>query len=176
MTSSGGTATVGVTAATGCAWSVSTSAAWLTPAIGAGGTGSGSVAYTAASNTTTTPRTGTLTVAGQAVTVTQNGANSCNITLNQTTRTINAKKASGTITVTAAGTACSWTAKSSATWLTVTFTQVSQGAVGYSATANTTGAPRTGTITVGGVLFTLTQSATTSPNPPSGLRVLSGGN
>ncbi len=173
ISSSGGTATVGVTAGTGCAWTVSSSAAWLTPPAGSGGTGSGTVAFTATSNTATTGRTGTLTVAGQAVTVTQNGTSSCSITVNPVTRTINAKKANGTITVTATG--CSWTAKSSAAWLTITSTQVSQGTVGYSVAVNTTGSTRTATVAVGSATFTLTQGTDSSPNPPKGLRVLTSG-
>ena len=131
MSASGGSSSVGVTAATGCAWSVSSSAAWLTPAVGSGGTGSGSVAFTATSNTTSASRAGTLTVAGQSVTVTQSGTSSCNITLNPTTRSINSKATTGTIGVTAAA-GCSWTATSSASWITVTSAVVSKGTIAYS--------------------------------------------
>ena len=173
MSASGGSSSVGVTAGTGCAWSVSSSAAWLTPGVGSGGTGAGSVAFTATSNTTSASRTGTLTVAGQSVTVTQSGTSSCNITLNPTTRSINAKANTGTIGVTAAA-GCSWTATSSVGWITVTSAVVSKGTIAYSVAANPSGADRTGTITVGGVTFTLTQRGDSSPNPPSRLRVVSG--
>ena len=174
MPASGGSSSVGVTAGTGCAWSVSSSAAWLTPGVGSGGTGAGSVAFTATSNTTSASRTGTLTVAGQSVTVTQGGTSSCNITLNPTTRSINAKATDGTIGVTAAA-GCSWTATSSVGWITVTSAVVSKGTIAYSVDANSSGADRTGTITVGGVTFTLTQRSGSTPNPPSHLRVVSGG-
>jgi hypothetical protein len=175
IASSGGTATASVSAATGCTWSVSSNATWLTPAVGSGGTGSGSVAYTATSNTTSASRMGTLTIAGQAVTVTQAGTSSCNITLNPTTRSISAKATTGTITVTA-GVGCTWTATSSASWLTVTSAVVSKGTIAYSVAANPSGSSRTATITVGGVTFTLTQRADSSPNPPSRLRIVSSGN
>jgi hypothetical protein len=67
----GGTGTVGVTAATGCTWTASSNATWLTITSGASGSGDGTVGFTAAGNVGTAPRTGTLTVAGQTFTVTQ---------------------------------------------------------------------------------------------------------
>jgi hypothetical protein len=71
---------------------------------------------------------------------------------------------------------CSWTATSSVGWITVTSAVVSKGTIAYSVAANPSGADRTGTITVGGVTFTLTQRGDSSPNPPSRLRVVSSGN
>ena len=71
---------------------------------------------------------------------------------------------------------CSWTATSTASWITVTSAVVSKGTIAYSVGANPSGADRTGTITVGGVTFTLTQRGDSTPNPPSRLRVVSSGN
>ena len=68
---------------------------------------------------------------------------------------------SQTVTVTAASGTCAWTAVSNNTsWLTVTggATGTGNGTVTYSITANT-GAARTGTITIGGQIFTVTQDA-----------------
>lgn len=70
-----------------------------------------------------------------------------------------------TVSVTAASTTCTWTAVSNNTsWLTVTggASGTGNGTVTYSVAANT-GAVRTGTITVGGQIFTVTQDA----GPPS---------
>jgi hypothetical protein len=67
----------------------------------------------------------------------------------------------GTITVTAA-TPCSWTAASSASWLTITSgaSGTTSGAVTFSAAVNT-GPTRTATIVVGGQVVTVTQTGCT---------------
>ena len=65
----------GVTALAGCAWTgVSNNTSWLTVTGGASGSGSGTVAFSAAANSSINPRTGTLTIAGQSFSVTQAGA------------------------------------------------------------------------------------------------------
>ncbi len=56
-----------------CTWSARSNADWINITSGANGSGNGSVAYQVAPNTTSTTRTGTLTVAGQTITVTQSG-------------------------------------------------------------------------------------------------------
>jgi hypothetical protein len=66
----GGTVTLTVTTASGCAWSASSNASFITVASGTSGTGSGTVTLTVASNAGAA-RSGTVTVAGQSVTVSQ---------------------------------------------------------------------------------------------------------
>ena len=88
----------------------------------AGGTGSGggSVSYNVAANATPQPRTGTLSLAGQVHTISQQGrpATECTYTVTPTTATYNKDAAEGTFAVTAPG-ECSWNATSSASWLTI---------------------------------------------------------
>ena len=62
-----------VTAAGGCAWTATSGASWLTISGGASGSGTGTTSYAVAANTSITPRTGTLTVAGHPISVTQAG-------------------------------------------------------------------------------------------------------
>ena len=70
----GNSFTVTVTASgTSCAWQASTGVSWLNVTPGSS-TGGGSANVTVSPNTTTTSRTGTLTIAGDVVTVTQAGA------------------------------------------------------------------------------------------------------
>lgn len=70
-TAAGGTQAVTVTAShTDAAWTASSDQAWLSVSA-AGGTGSGSVTLTAAALSGVMPRTGTATIAGTTVTVTQ---------------------------------------------------------------------------------------------------------
>ncbi len=76
FTAAGGAGTVNVTTFTGCAWSASSHAAWITLPASSGGSGNGSVSYTVAANSSSSSRTGTLTVAGQTFTVTQGAASS----------------------------------------------------------------------------------------------------
>ncbi len=70
----GGTGSVSVTAGSGCSWTASNPASWVTITSGASGTGNGTVNYSAAPNTTTVSRTAGLTVAGTVVTITQAAA------------------------------------------------------------------------------------------------------
>jgi catechol 2,3-dioxygenase-like lactoylglutathione lyase family enzyme len=74
----GNTGTVGVTksaAATGqCDWTAVSNSDFITVNSGATGNGTGAVGFTVAPNATGAARTGTLTVAGQTVTITQDAA------------------------------------------------------------------------------------------------------
>jgi hypothetical protein len=70
----GGPATVMVTSAGGCAWIGVSNVAWITITAGTSGSGSGSVQFTIDANATGAPRSGTLTIAGQTFTVTQDGS------------------------------------------------------------------------------------------------------
>lgn len=75
FTALGGTDKVKVTADGGCAWIAFSNADWLTiSASGSGGTGNGEVGYTVAPNSSALPRSGTITVAGHDLTVTQAGS------------------------------------------------------------------------------------------------------
>jgi hypothetical protein len=69
----GGTGTVTVTAPGGCAWSAGSNVGWITLDLPASGSGNGSVTYHVAVNNSDAARAGTLTVAGQALQVTQDG-------------------------------------------------------------------------------------------------------
>lgn len=70
---SGGSGSVGVTAPSGRSWTASSSAAWLMITGGSSGSGNGTVAFSVASNSSTSPRQATITVQDQVFTVTQEG-------------------------------------------------------------------------------------------------------
>ena len=64
---------VAVTTSSGsCPWSAASGVSWITITAGSSGTGSGTVSYSVSANATGSGRTGTITIAGQAFTVTQN--------------------------------------------------------------------------------------------------------
>ncbi|HEX8144631.1 MAG TPA: S8 family serine peptidase, partial [Pyrinomonadaceae bacterium] len=69
--SAGGT--IAVTAGAGCAWTATSNDSFIIITSSASGTGNGNVSYSLPANTSTTPRTGTINIAGQTFTVTQAG-------------------------------------------------------------------------------------------------------
>jgi hypothetical protein len=73
----GGAGVVSVTAPIGCSWTASANEAswdWIKISSGSAGSGDGVVNYTVSANNTGNTRTGTLTLGGQALTVTQWGS------------------------------------------------------------------------------------------------------
>jgi len=68
--SAGGTGSVGITTGDECDWTVVNDSSWVTITSGNGGGGSGTVSYSVAANAGSA-RTGTMTIAGQTFTVTQ---------------------------------------------------------------------------------------------------------
>lgn len=67
----GGGFSINVSAPAGCAWSAASNASWITINSGASGSGDGVINYSVPLNTIATPRTGTITIAGKTLTVTQ---------------------------------------------------------------------------------------------------------
>jgi len=65
---------VTVTASGGCSWTATANADWLSITGGASGAGAGTVSFSAGRNRTGSVRIGTLTVAGQVVTIMQSGS------------------------------------------------------------------------------------------------------
>ena len=73
FTGTGGAGSVTVSTSPGCAWTASTNSTFLAITSGAAGTGTGTVTYSVAANPSLVARSGTLTVAGQTVTINQGG-------------------------------------------------------------------------------------------------------
>ncbi len=153
----GETASVGVTAQAGCRWTATSIVAWITVTRGATGSGNGTVSYTVAANTSAAARIGTITVAGQTVTVTQAGV-PCGFTVSPTTDPAPAGGETSSVSVTAQA-ECSWTATSNAAWISLTgrASGSGTGTVSYSVAANSSPMARTGTLLVAGQTVTVTQ-------------------
>jgi len=160
---SGGTGSFTVSTTAGCAWTASTSANWITLTGTTSGSGNGTVTFSVAANTVTTPRTGTITVGGQTFTVTQAAA-SCTYSLAPVSQSVAAAGASGSFAVTSSG-GCAWTATSNAPWISISGTASGSGngTVAFTVAVNSVTTPRTGTITVAGQTFTVTQAAAQLP-------------
>jgi len=150
----------------GCSWTAVSNVGWITITTGASGSGNGTVSYSVGANGGAA-RSGTMTIAGQTFTVTQSGG--CSYSISPTSQAFTAAAGSGSVAVTA-GAGCSWTAASNAGWITITTgaSGSGNGTVTYSVAANG-GAARTGTMTIAGQTFTVTQNGTggTPPSPVS---------
>lgn len=151
---------VTVTTQGGCRWAATSNASWLSVTSGQSGTGSGSVGFSAAANTGAA-RTGTMTIAGSTFTVNQAGAAApaCAFTLSATGQNAAATASSGSVNVTTTS-ACAWTASSNASWITISSgaSGSGNGSVAFNIAANA-GALRTGTLTIAGQTYTVTQAA-----------------
>jgi hypothetical protein len=152
-----GTAIV-VTATAGCAWTATTSNPWITGVTPGSGTGSGTVNYSVAANPNGSPRTGTLTIAGQTFTVTQQAA-ACSYSLDHTSQTFATLGGAGTPIVITAAPGCGWTATSNALWITgvTPGSGNGNGTVNFSVLADLLGA-HTATLTIAGQTFTVSQT------------------
>ena len=152
----GGTGSVAVTAAGGCAWTAASDAPWLTITAGASGSGNGTVQYNAAA-TTGGSRSATITIGGQAFTVTQGSG--CSVAFAPASLTIPAAGGSSNVGVTA-GAGCAWTASTGTQWLTIASgaSGSGNGTVSVTAAANT-GVARSGSITIAGQTYTVNQPA-----------------
>lgn len=158
IAAAGGSGNVNVTTANGCVWSATSSVAWLTLTTPVGGSASGTISFTAATNTGA-ERSATITVAGQQATVRQSGNQSnCQYDIAPAGQSFaSAGGAGGPITVTTSA-ACTWTARTSETWITVTggASGTGSGTVNFTVATNT-GAARTGTISIASETFTVSQ-------------------
>ncbi|HEY2934042.1 MAG TPA: CARDB domain-containing protein [Acidobacteriota bacterium] len=158
FTLTGGTGVVTVTAPAGCTWNANSNAPWITITSGSTGNGSGQVNYTVDLNPGTAPRTGTLTVAGQIFTVSQQGI-ACTYSISPESRSHQAGAEAGSVAVTAPP-GCGWTAVSNDDWITITGGAAGSGngVVSYSLLANSASVFRTGSITIAGKVFSVTQA------------------
>ena len=157
---SGGSYAVDVNTVTGCNWDASTAVTWVALST-TSGSGSGTVLFEVQNNPYSSSRTGTITIGGLALTVSQAGAAPppCSYSISPGSASVDpAAGGTASFTVTA-GTGCAWTAATSASWITIAGGSGSgSGTVSLSVPPNPSTATRTGTVSVQGRIFTLTQA------------------
>lgn len=188
----GGNFTVAVTTSSACTFTaaVDTNAtAFINITSPSLVTGSAAVAFNISAETGA-GRAGTMTIAGQTVTVVQTGPAgfpNCGATIMSGIGTFtnaisfNANGGTGELRF-GAPADCAWMASATVPWVAVYATSAVQqpyglgsGHFGYSVQANTSGAQRVGTIVGGGGTFTITQSACSFTVSPTSAQVLSSG-
>jgi hypothetical protein len=151
----GGTSSIQVGAGAGCAWTAASAVSWITLAAGASGAGPGQVQLTIAPNTGPA-RTGSITIAGQALSVSQ--ANGCTYAISPLEQNVPGAGGSGAVSV-ATGAGCTWAARSAADWITLSSTSgTGAGQAAFTVAANAS-PPRSGTLTIAGQTFTVTQAS-----------------
>src|SRR6266540_3444959 len=183
----GGTGSFSVSTASGCNWTAVSNASWITVTPPTSGVGAGAVNYSVAANGGA-QRVGTITVNGQAFSVTQDpNPGTCSYTRNPPGVSVSEQASSSSFALTTGG-GCPWTASSNAGWLSITSPSPASGPgsaiISYSIAANS-GPQRVGSIsiTVGGqtfATFTVTQapnqaSCTFALSPSSWLYPIEGG-
>ena len=159
MSASGGTGIVNVAAPSGCAWTGVSNSSWILLTSNSSGTANGAINYSASANSSSVSRSGTMTIAGKTFTVNQAGV-SCSYAISPTSQTFESNGGTGTIAVTAPG-GCSWNASSSASWISIVggSSGSGNGSVNFSVSTNSGASIRTGTVTVGGKTFAVTQNS-----------------
>jgi Putative binding domain, N-terminal len=164
----GGPGSATVTTTSNCSWTVASNAGWITFTGGSNRTGTGTVNYTVASNTSGSSRTGNLTIATKTLTITQTA---CIFNLSSASQSVAADGGNLSTGVTATS-GCSWTAVSNAGWITIIggSSGTSNGTVSYTVASNPNASSRSGTLTIAGKTATVNQDARTGPSAPSNVR------
>ena len=152
----GGIASVTLTTTSACAWTAVSNASFITITSGASGSGNGTVNYSVAANTGPA-RMGTMTIAGQTFTVTQDSG--CTFMLSSMSQNFVAAGGMNSVNV-ITNTGCPWTGASNDGFITIDSgsSGSGNGTVNYSVGVNT-GPARMGTMTIAALTFTVTQNS-----------------
>ena len=147
---------VGLVSGSGCPWVAVSNGPWIAITGGENGSDNGQVKF-GVSTTHGVSRAGTVSVAGQTFTVYQAGSN-CTYSIDSVAGTFPGSGANGSFNVTAPSD-CPWFATSTASWIHVANggAGIGTGPVGFAVDANA-GGPRTGTIAIEGLTFTVSQA------------------
>jgi hypothetical protein len=160
FTINGDEASFNLTTSSGCSWSATSNDSWIELTSGSTGMGSATISYLVRDNFSLTPRQGTISIAGQTFTVTQDSetASDCTFAISPTFTSFSAGGAAGSIAVFAEE-RCAWQAVSNAGWITVTSNccGIGNGAASYSVASNPGTSGRAGTITIAGKAFNIKQ-------------------
>ena len=126
------------------------------------GTGNGTVRIEVLPNATDASRMGTLTVAGQGISVRQDALAPCSIEISPANASYSKDAATGSIAITAPA-HCGWSAASSAGWVAITSGSqgTGNGIVAYSVAANGAALARSATISIGNRTFPISQAGDT---------------
>jgi hypothetical protein len=165
----GGNSSFDVTATAGCAWMASNGTPWITLTGNTNGVGSGTpttITYHVDTNTTPIWRTGYVAVATETFVLSQNPA-PCIWELSPTNTNRGYPGTNGTVNVNlTSGGNCSWIVQNTNNWIVITnLSGIGSGSFNYQVISNSSSISRTGTVTVWGKTFLITQAG--APCNPS---------
>lgn len=161
----GGRGSITVTTQPGCTWTYSIGASWIhyypvpEPQIICNPPcPPPPFTYLVDPNPGSAQRTGNITIAGQTVTITEAGTSTCTYTLSPSQQTFTDSGGSGALQVLTA-TGCPWSVLNNASFVTITsgLSGSGNGFVSLSVGSNT-GGQRSGSLTVGGKTFMISQN------------------
>ncbi len=174
--------TVNLSTGLGCTYTASTPPSWIEQFAGPPYEGATGFVYDVTANTTGTPRSATLTLAGQPLVIDESGGFTCTFVVGPTP-TSPAGGTPGSVEVATSPT-CAWTVVSNASWLHVLLVAsgpgddpvfgTGSGHVNFQVDTNP-GPPRKGTFTIGGQTLTITQAAMVGRVIPSSIGVFRSG-
>jgi hypothetical protein len=152
VASAGGTVSLSIAGVSTCSWTGSSAVSWISLNT-TGGTGSGFVSLAIAPNPGSA-RSGSVTVAGQTITINQSAASTgftsttCDLRFDAPGQPLPAAGGSGTTILNVTNT-CGFSLGTQASWLSLSANPLNSNSrqIVYQATVNSTGAPRTATIT-----------------------------
>jgi len=163
ISATGGEGSVVVTSPAGCAYDTTLGPSWISVTSGASGNGAGMLVYAVDANSTTTQRSGSLTIGGQSFKITQEGL-ACSVTVDTSGlgSPYGSTGGSGSIGIATNGPNCPWTASSTVPWATVTpLSGTGNGPAFVTVTSNAASATsRNGSVNISGQNVPLLQSGT----------------
>ncbi|HEY7502153.1 MAG TPA: BACON domain-containing carbohydrate-binding protein [Vicinamibacterales bacterium] len=164
----GGTGTARVTTNRECNWSARSDASWVALTTTAAGQGDGSVSFRVAANSDPGSRAGGIVVEGERLQISQAGR-PCSFGVSSALETVGAPGGERTVEITASSSQCRWTAATDVSWIVIASAREGSGsgAVTFRVEA-LTGAPRAGTVTIGGNAVRVEQGQGTGPGPTPG--------
>ncbi|MGE0450615.1 MAG: BACON domain-containing carbohydrate-binding protein [Vicinamibacterales bacterium] len=159
LASDGAAGSVAVTTTAACSWAATSDASWLVISSGSSGSATGTVQYVAAANSGPSERTATLTIGDRIVTVTQAGPPpACTYAISPSSLSVDRPPTTVPVSLTTAA-GCAWIASTEENWLAVTPVDGS-GSTSLTVSVDrlTGNGTRTGTVTIAGQTFTITQA------------------
>jgi Viral BACON domain/Putative binding domain, N-terminal len=150
----GGSVSPAIATGQGCPWTASSSADWITTTT-TSGSGPAQIAFSIASNSGP-PRSGTITVAGQVLTIAQSSA--CTWTFAPASTDLPREGGAGNVLVILAG-VCTWTTTTTTDWIQLTAgsSGTGNGLVQFLVGPNP-GAARMGSLTIAGQQYVVRQA------------------
>ncbi len=161
IAATGGAGALGVVLPGPCEWTATASVDWITFPSCSSGLGPATLSYEVASQGSAVPRVGEILVNGSVHTVTQTGAACTVVSISDPDQSFPVGGGTHSFDLATNGPGCSWSAFSSAPWVTINSGAMgtgSSGTIAYSVAANPNAVERTAVIVVGGQSHFITQA------------------